>query len=85
MISLALLCPDGLCFAVVLQVSDLKLLIRGSAVVKPEVSEAEDGSLLVTYVRTCSCIQSFGCQIIPSILTAMACIAYELRTYHRMV
>lgn len=31
------------------QASDLKLSIRGSAIVKPEVGENEDGSLQVTY------------------------------------
>jgi hypothetical protein len=33
-----------------LQASDLKLSIRGSAIVKPEVAENEDGSLQVTYM-----------------------------------
>lgn len=31
------------------QASDLKLSIRGSAIVKPEVAENEDGSLQITY------------------------------------
>ncbi len=35
-----------------LQASDLKLSIRGSATVKPEVVEVDDGTLLVTYVRS---------------------------------
>lgn len=33
-----------------MQASDLKLSIRGSAIVKPEVAENEDGSLQITYM-----------------------------------